>query len=158
MSNQDTVSKMLKAANEAAMKATAEERANKSFLDRSSKPSLEGLVYALRHPETWPEGFVWNYRDCNSCAMGLARQLWDSVPRTVRGTGASKMARTFAMPYEVANSIFMGKGPTAMDWLPFKTENRGMLWWKEQFQVADHSRVTPEMVADQIEKYLADRE
>ena len=27
-----------------------------------SKPSLHALSYALRHPDTWPEGFVWDYR------------------------------------------------------------------------------------------------
>lgn len=38
--------------------------------------SLEGLAYILRHRELWPEGFVWNYNDCDQCAMGLAAELF----------------------------------------------------------------------------------
>ena len=26
-----------------------------------ARPSVEGLIYALRHPDTWPAGFRFNY-------------------------------------------------------------------------------------------------
>jgi hypothetical protein len=41
------------------------------------KPSLRGLAYVLRHPELWPSDFVWEFSDCDACAMGLAFRLWD---------------------------------------------------------------------------------
>ncbi len=41
-----------------------------------SVPSLENLAYVLRHRETWPQGFVWDYRYSPSCAMGLTHMLW----------------------------------------------------------------------------------
>ena len=44
-----------------------------------NRPSLRGLAFALRHPETWPAGFTWNYAKCNSCAMGLAAKIWTNM-------------------------------------------------------------------------------
>jgi hypothetical protein len=41
------------------------------------KPSLKALSYILRHREHWPEGFTWSFPNCEQCAMGLARNLWD---------------------------------------------------------------------------------
>lgn len=134
---------------------TQEKLDNLAFLRDSNKPTLENLSYALRHPETWPKGFVWNYHLCTSCAMGLARELWKEViPEPKRGSGASIMAHAFAMPYEDANSIFMGQGPMANDWMPFKRQTTGALWWKKEAVTSDHESVTPEMVADQIDNYI----
>jgi hypothetical protein len=45
-----------------------------------TRPSLAALAYALRHRETWPAGFVWNYRYADTCALGLSHQLWGSSP------------------------------------------------------------------------------
>lgn len=122
-----------------------------------NKPSLASLSYMLRHPDTWPEGFIWNYGYCEHCAMGLAHALW-RTPTATKETGASIMARTFAMPYEAANSIFMGKG----EWAPRKDTSyvKGALWWKHKVEqsVSNHEAVTPEMVANQIDKYLATAE
>jgi hypothetical protein len=39
-------------------------------------PSLANLSYILRHPETWPENFKWDYRRFDSCAVGLASRRW----------------------------------------------------------------------------------
>lgn len=106
------------------------------------KPSLENLSYVLRHPDMWPEGFIWNFNHCDSCAMGLAHSLWSAIPSTNRDTGSSIMARSFAMPHEDANLIFMsarGK-KKILGFIPSTPYNRD---------------VTPEMVADQIDKYLA---
>jgi hypothetical protein len=60
------------------------------------KPSLENLSYALRHPETWPKDFVWDYGECNDCAMGLAHRLWDlgGMPDDQPDGGVTQMARS----------------------------------------------------------------
>lgn len=109
------------------------------------KPSLHALSYALRHPDTWPNGFVWNYTFCDQCAMGLAHLLWN-IGRAGKSNGATIMARAFAMPYTKAEDIF------------FKTNrafaNRRVL----HLFPADYKTVTPDMVADQIDKYLKGKE
>lgn len=117
------------------------------------KPSLENLSYVLRHPDAWPEGFVWDFSDCETCAMGLARGLWDKIDFPVDSYDANKhavsaVARAFAMPYAKAKNVFMGD---SFD-VPFKTE--GTWWWKTSYP--DWSDITPEMVADQIDEYLAE--
>lgn len=126
----------------------------KALLRDLNKPSLHALSYALRHPETWPADFVWSYTYCDQCAMGLAHVLWKSIPEVDSEDGASVMARSFAMPFGVAENIFLGKG----DWIPTYTTETGMLWWKEQHSRQNHNSVTPEMVADQIDAYLATAE
>jgi hypothetical protein len=117
-----------------------------------NKPSLHALSYVLRHPDTWPEGFVWDYSRCESCAMGLAHSLWrESVPKTNIDNAASYMARTFSMPFAEAKSIFLG----GRSWVPKETFSDGHLWWRKERHRADHDAVTPEMVADQIDAYLS---
>lgn len=37
--------------------------------------TLADLSWRLRHPETWPAGFAWDYGRCASCAIGLAWRL-----------------------------------------------------------------------------------
>jgi hypothetical protein len=44
----------------------------------SPNHTLSELSYALRHPETWPGGFEWDFYDCEKCAMGLAARMWHS--------------------------------------------------------------------------------
>lgn len=107
------------------------------------KPSLHALSYVLRHPDTWPKGFYWDYTKCTQCAMGLARRLWSTdIEQAKNSSGASIMARTFAMPYAKAERIFM-EG------------------WKNHRHLGVFSRdpetVTPEMIADDIDRYLASR-
>lgn len=52
------------------------------FAPPEEKPKVEitrnlaGLSYALRHPEVWPAGFVWDYSRCSHCAIGLAMELF----------------------------------------------------------------------------------
>lgn len=118
-----------------------------AFLEDLTKPSLHALSYALRHPDTWPKGFVWKYKNCDQCAMGLAHLLWDTIAISNDAERAvSYAASGFAMPYEEARDIFLGEG----DWMPLLVE--GHLWWKTTEY--DFKRVTPEMVADQIDAYL----
>lgn len=121
------------------------------------KPSLVGLSYALRHPDVWPKGFVWNYGNCHQCAMGLAHKLWSEVEVADPDTGATIMARTFSMPYSVSRGIFLGQGPYA-DWMPTKKETTGHFFNKKTTTRDDHDEVTPEMVADQIDAFLAQPE
>lgn len=42
------------------------------------KPSLKALSHILRHRELWPTGFEWNFSHCPTCAIGMARELWFS--------------------------------------------------------------------------------
>lgn len=107
------------------------------------KPSLENLSYALRHPETWPKGFVWDFGKCDSCAMGLAHELWSqSIPAVGRSDVASVMAREFALPYEEAAYIFLRQTG--------KTRFLGVIPTTPEMD-----EITPEMVADQIDRHLA---
>ena len=96
--------------------------------------SLANLSNILRHRDMWPEGFRWYFGTCQSCAMGLAFQLWGGAPndklRVVDNVDA--IARLLEMPEEVANSIFNGLYDSVRSTL-----------------------ITPEMVADAIDEYLA---
>ena len=65
-------------------------------------PSLEALSYALRHRELWPSGFVWEFNNCNRCAMGLAWRLWSFVG----SPELSPISRVFGISYEVADRLF----------------------------------------------------
>lgn len=103
------------------------------------KPSLHALSYALRHRDTWPKNFTWNYKFCEECAMGLAHKLWaNSIPQADPQTGASIMAREFALPYEAAMAIFYDA-------------NRCRLLGLFTTSMAS---VTPDMVAEKIDTYL----
>jgi hypothetical protein len=121
-----------------------EHQGNLAFLAHADKPSLENLAYCLRHPETWPPGFVWDFSYCRSCAMGLARVLWDAqnADWLENSTAVSTAARFFAMPYETADRVFMSTS-----------------WKKPWFGFIPHEidaeSVTPEMVADEIDRHLA---
>lgn len=46
-----------------------------------AKPSLEALSYILRHEETWPKNFSWNFDGFFSCAIGLSQQIWETIDR-----------------------------------------------------------------------------
>jgi hypothetical protein len=106
------------------------------------QPSLVNLSYCLRNPDTWPEGFYWDYGKCERCAMGLASALWRrSIPEVNNDIGASVMARVFHMSYEGARRIFFGS------YVRRKLFSRVHI---------PHSSITPEMVADAIDDYLAD--
>jgi len=83
-------------------------------------PNLVGLSYALRHPETWPEDFVWDYNNCKKCAMGLATELWKmNQPVVEKGESEGKLrsvkvtwiAKKMAIPFREARRIFWEMGP-----------------------------------------------
>lgn len=101
-----------------------------------ASPSLEALAYALRHPHTWPDGFRWDYRACETCAMGMAFELW----RTIDGNDLPEIARGFHMSIDSAAQVFVHlAGPPPLD----------STW---QMKAA---AITPEHVADAIDAYLA---
>lgn len=112
-------------------------------------PSLKALAFTLRHPALWPPGFVWDYRACSTCAIGLAHRLWDEMPdgRQLPETIDELVIRLNA-PFEVVRSIFIGWP----DWVPLQPRNHALpAWWTRSL---DRSAVTPEMVAHQIDLYL----
>jgi hypothetical protein len=133
------------------MQTTTQEMddAVKEMSDIIDKPSLVGLAYSLRHPETWPKGFTWHYNDCRRCAMGLAATLWQlDQPKPQPGTNQthhySWAAREFAIPLGDAMTLFKKVRP------PFAL--------RHPFARRDIGDVLPEHVADAIDRYLRDGE
>jgi hypothetical protein len=111
------------------------------FLDA---PSLQALSHILRHRELWPEGFAWDYSECETCAMGLAHKLWRLRSQYTMAVGMHRlvsddMAKQFAMPDISAQCIFGGRD------------------LEDVYGVDNTVDVTPEMVADRIDQYLAVR-
>jgi hypothetical protein len=98
------------------------------------KPSLEALAFRLRHRETWPPGFEWNYSSCLTCAFGLAQKMWRVTESG--DTVAGEAGRWFNIPKTAAREVFV---------------------WAAHKRGCDMSAVTPEMVADDIDLYLASR-
>jgi hypothetical protein len=92
----------------------------------SNQPSLRTLSFVLRHSELWPAGFEWYYGSCHTCAMGLARRLWDE---RVKQPTLVCMMEVFGINSRAAGQIFC----SAYD-----------RW----------SDITPEMVADRIDSIL----
>jgi len=137
-----------------------------------TKPSLHALSYVLRHPEMWPEKFNWGYQNCSSCAMGLAHKLWKDIPATKNETAPTIMARTFGIPYSTANSIFMGADPNGPQgvapWIcrtrseeVIERERLGLfrsrpvVITQRTTGFVGYKQITPDMVADEIDRYLA---
>jgi hypothetical protein len=105
-----------------------------SFLHDLTKPSLEALSHILRHKEMWPEGFKWNFGDCQSCAMGLAHKMWLEI----NSPSSYRMAEHMGITERDACDLFVEASWNA-DWNSDKY----------------NFDITPEMVADQIDLYLA---
>jgi hypothetical protein len=103
-------------------------------------PSLSSLSYALRHPETWPDAFFWDYEDCKSCAIGLTCQLWSvSAPQEADvDVRLYLVSQCFRMPIEAARRVFLEVVP------PWS--------WRRPF---NRHHVAPEHVAMAIDRYVA---
>lgn len=43
---------------------------------KTEAPTLRALSDLLKNPERWPPGFEWDFRRCQTCAMGLAIRVW----------------------------------------------------------------------------------
>jgi hypothetical protein len=74
--------------------------------------TLRGLSYALRHPETWPPGFAFDYRRCKTCAMGLAFEM-GMIAEAIWPVAMA----VFDLPYDATISIFCAgyDNPTASE-------------------------------------------
>lgn len=117
----------------------------------ADRPNLQALAYALRHPETWPGDFVWDYRECTCCAIGLSLRLWPKMdlPNS-QPARQTWIAREMAMSYREAKTIFFELAPVKTvivkhGWFRKKTSRR----------VYQFACVTPDHVADAIDRYLA---
>lgn len=67
-----------------------------------SVPSLRALSYALKHPETWPEGFHFHYSSSYACAVGLAISMWWTGDTCSRDSIMEK----FGISLIVASNLF----------------------------------------------------
>ncbi len=115
-----------------------------------TKPSLAGLSYLLRQKEMWPGGFIWDYQCTDTCAMALAEAQWPEDIDLAFGHAMHclrEMMRVFDMTEADAANIFCGG-----NWTPWK-----MLCGLIPTGAIDRSKVTPAMVADQIDKYLVNK-
>lgn len=108
-----------------------------------TKPSLRALAKALRGP--MPKGFTWNFGQlcrtdtCGSvgCAIGLAKTLWPKafpdLYDDLNATDAS-VAERFNISVQQVKQLF---------WIP------------QLHGQTNYADVTPSMVADTIDKFLA---
>ena len=116
----------------------------------TDRPGLTALSYALRHPDTWPSDFVWHYDTCENCAIGLALRLWPSL-QLPKGQNAQQawIAREMAMSFREARDIFFGLAPQI-------TIREKTGWFRsEERTVTNWDAVTPDDVADAIDRYLS---
>lgn len=93
--------------------------------------TLEGLAWRLRHPETWPKGFVWNFEYCHTCAMGLLWMELAGAPVVGNFCAQTKTQEFYGLDENAAFDIFQ-RAPDD-----------------------NCARITPEMVALRIDAYLA---
>lgn len=101
-----------------------------------AKPSLRALAYVLRRRETWPPGFNWYFSRCQQCALNMTCRLWAKSVLPAEYT-VGTVQDMLGIDNDVANYLFGYSVAT----------RRGLQTWQ----------VTPEMVADDIEGYLASR-
>lgn len=111
--------------------------------------SLPALAFILRNKELWPKGFEWDYNNCNKCAMGLAKNLWDwkmeEVPY-LRGRAV------FLIDYfERAEKIKANYHAATQEHLKISGPPLDEIFFNLGFHFPT---VTPEMVADKIDAYL----
>jgi hypothetical protein len=94
-----------------------------------STPTLPGLAHILRNKELWPSGFVWNYADNSTCAMGLTACFWHYA---FDGSDFWDWTmKTFSLTDDDFCPIFFNR-----------------------FDCKKFDQVSPEMVADAIYEYL----
>jgi hypothetical protein len=108
-------------------------QAKQSLDAGADRPNLVALAYALRHPETWPEGFgPWDYTKYGTCAVCLVKELW--FRGSYKRFDDRKMTEVFGISDQASESIFMSADIEA-----------GIRW----------PDVQPDHVAAAIESYLA---
>ncbi len=96
------------------------------------RPSMRALAYVLRHRETWPSEFVWDFATCGNCAMGLSYALWHKLehPTAAWFGGVAELLRI----------------PARDAFENFVESNR----WSD----LKRPKITPEMIADEVDLYL----
>jgi len=74
-----------------------------------SKPSMRALSYILRHEQTWPDNFKFNYYFCEKCAMGLAHLIW---PTHIFEPTTKFVGPALGLSLDEARSTFLFGGST----------------------------------------------
>ena len=104
----------------------------------TAMPTLDAMIHHLRHPETWPAGFEWDYSYATACAVGLAHGLW---PDSTTSFSYSDLAHTLGLSPHAGYIIFTGL--TAP-------------WWRRPFRFHDRQAlVTAADVASALERERA---
>ncbi len=67
-------------------------------------PSPAALAHVLRNRYLWPVGFVFDYANCSTCAMGLAQRIW---PREIENPHPYEVGRALGVSFWKASRIFM---------------------------------------------------
>lgn len=112
-----------------------------------TEPSLEGLSWLLRHQERWGTYHHWDFHHCfryegcrtSGCAIGLATVFWPQLLSDLDGEPYFNLAGVLNMSPLDFDTIF----------------NNGSI--ETTYHVERDGDVTPVMVADAIDKYLAER-
>lgn len=108
--------------------------------------ALEAL---LRDPCSWPEGFIWNFRDLQHCGMGLAQRAGIVTPLPGREIVASlDMEEALGISTHNAYRIFLNFEPVAPAAWNSPTVSRF-------YYGKDGKDVTPTDVADAMQRLLA---
>lgn len=94
--------------------------------------TLAGLSFILRHKRLWPKDFVWDYTDCDQCAMGLAAIIFADGDM-IEANGLSMLEILGDWPGQYLSTGLHHELNKEMD------------------------DVTPEDVADAIDKYLVEK-
>lgn len=63
------------------------------------------LIALLRDPSMWPEGFIWSYTSCTTCAIGLLSQT------LLRGFRAGKLNKPIGDRIEGDLTKMLGLSP-----------------------------------------------
>lgn len=88
-------------------------------------PTLRDLSHLLRHKEEWPEGFIWDYTNRETCAVELANLKFGlNLP------DGEKLEEIFDISSEERDNIFIHAA---------------------YFYLEDTRKITPEQVADVID-------
>lgn len=84
-----------------------------------SRPSLEGLVWLLRHPDLWPEGFEWRFMSPFGCAMGLSARQWGRRADLSTIPCISSMISLFpSLTHDSAENLFLNPSKRGMSTTP----------------------------------------
>lgn len=96
------------------------------------------LIGALRHPETWPPGFEWNFFNCHTCAIGLMHRL---MPGAINWGLPARL--TYTAVKDEAESIGAVLGIPAKD---------AIYLFADVNSYGEYTEITPQMVADKLEE------